>query len=139
MTGIQRLDSNEKYLNKFLSYKGKEISPSDVSRYRLMPPTQGKGKNKYPVEECKNFMKDIESAGFGSLSSDRRSVNFRKRQYSELGSVQQENLKRMNLSMELYDSFLMESDDSIESAHSRVLLSTPDSEDSQELQGSQSP
>ena len=39
-TGSQKLDENPQYLNKFLSFKAKEITASDVSKYRLMPSIQ---------------------------------------------------------------------------------------------------
>ena len=130
-TGIQRLDSNSKYLNKFLSFHEREVTLSHVSRFRLMPPsTSTSSKNKYPVEECRSFMRDVEAAGFGNIINTRRSLTFRKRRYCELGIEQQETLKRMNLSSEQYDSFLDHSAE--ESSNSEnVFLSTPESQDSQ--------
>lgn len=43
---------------------------SDVSKYRLMPPSQTTKKNKYPVESCRSFMREVSNAGFGELVND---------------------------------------------------------------------
>lgn len=109
-TGSPMLDSNPRYLNKFLSHNGRDIAASDVSKYRLMPPTQTPNRNKYPVEACREFMRDVSSAGFGSILNDtganKRSVVFRKRSWNEMEVEQQSTLKKININSELYDSFL---------------------------------
>ena len=38
-TGRDILDSNPRYLSKFLTFKSPDIQPSDVSQFLLMPPT----------------------------------------------------------------------------------------------------
>lgn len=45
-TGVETLDNNPNYLNKLLSFKGKDIMASDISKYGLMPLSQTQ--NKYP-------------------------------------------------------------------------------------------
>jgi hypothetical protein len=127
-TGSQKLDENPQYLSKFLSFKGREIMASDVSKYRLMPAIQSDKKNKYPVEVCKDFMKEVSTAGYGSIieSGNRRSITFRKRHSSDMGGEQVENLKRMNFDIEAYDSFLEQTDTSCSSGDEQhILLSTP--------------
>jgi hypothetical protein len=114
-TGRDILDSNPKYLSKFLTFKSVDIQPSDVSQFRLMPPTPSsstgvKQKNKYPVEQCKHFMKEVSEAGFGTLQeiqrggSLRKGVAFRKRLYNELGDDQIETLKKLKIDEELYNN-----------------------------------
>ena len=135
-TGSQLLDDNPKYLSKFLSFKAKEIAASDVSKYRLMPPVATANKNKYPVDACRTYMREVARAGYGNLINDevgsRRSMIFCKRQYSEIGDEQQETIKRMNISVESYDSFLLHST-STSSSDGELLLHSPEcSCDSQE-------
>lgn len=114
-TGREILDNNPKYLSKFLTFKSVDIQPSDVSQFRLMPPkpsssTGVKQKNKYPVEQCKHFMKEVSEAGFGTLQeiqrggSLRKGVAFRKRLYNELGDDQIETLKKLKINEELYNN-----------------------------------
>lgn len=62
-TGRDILDSNPRYLSKFLTFKSADIQPSDVTQFRSMPPiptssgsTGVKVKNKYPAEQCMNYM-----------------------------------------------------------------------------------
>lgn len=111
-TGSSVLDENYKYLSKFLSYRGTDIMASDVSKFRLMPPSKKSKKNKYPVDECREFMREVSKAGFGELHNDRgtqRSLTFRKRAFRDLQPKEQETLKKLNLSESLYNSFLHES------------------------------
>lgn len=114
-SGSEILDESPKHLSKFLCFNGNEIMASDVSKYRLMPPIETTKKNKYPVEKCREYMRRVSDAGFGTLINDSgsfRSLTFRKRPYSELGSQQQEAIKKMNISEELYhNSFLEHSAD----------------------------
>ena len=58
-TGSDVLDHNPKYLHKFLSFKGNSVLASDVSQFRLMPPSQTTKKNKYPVENCRGYMREF--------------------------------------------------------------------------------
>lgn len=81
-SGTPILDNNPKYLSKFLSYKSTEVAPSDVSRFRLMPPTPTQSKNKYPVEECRSFMWSISQAGFGSIDESRKDRSSKKPSFS---------------------------------------------------------
>ena len=48
----------DNYFVKFLSFKSSQILASDVSQFRLMPPTPltPEAKNKYPVENVKEYM-----------------------------------------------------------------------------------
>ena len=111
-TGRAVLDENPKYLSKFLTFKNANVQASDVSQFRLMPPTpkQSQSKNKYPVEQCKTFMKEVSQAGFGSVEevqksgSGRKALTFRKRPYSELGNAQLETLKRFQVNEDLYSA-----------------------------------
>ena len=138
------LDSNPKYLSKFLSYKEPDVCASDVSRFRLIPPTPTNAKNKYPVELCKSYMRSVSEAGFGTIDESRREGNsrksftFHKKPFSELGDKQHETLKRLRLTPLEYDSsqqsnesridsFLCQTDSDISSDYERDLLSTPDS------------
>ena len=68
------------YLSKFLSFNKSVISASDVSQYRLMPPSPltPQSKNKYPVENVRKFMSSISSAGFGQVLEELRSGSKRK-------------------------------------------------------------
>ena len=61
---------SDNYLAKFLSFKNRIIQASDVSQFRLMPPTPliPGSKNKYPVENVKQFMGTIANAGFGLIT-----------------------------------------------------------------------
>ena len=110
-TGRAILDSNPKYLSKFLSFKNTNVQASDVSQFRLMPPTpnRSQSKNKYPVEQCKSFMKEVSEAVFGSVDevkkngSVRKSFTFKKRLFNELGSVQQDTLKKLKISEDVYN------------------------------------
>ena len=59
----------DNYLANFLGYRGSQIQASDVSQFRLMPPsplTPG-AKNKYPVEKVREFMGTVANAGFGTI------------------------------------------------------------------------
>ena len=113
-TGRNILDSNPRYLSKFLTFKNPDIKPSDVSQFRLMPPTPTnsvstgvKVKNKYPVEQCRHFMKEVSEAGFGTFTeilrglSLRNELTFCKRQYSKLGDCQIETLEKLKIDEEL--------------------------------------
>ena len=100
-----------KYLSKFLTFKNANIQVIDVSQFRLMPPTpkQSQSKNKYPVEQCKTFMKEASQAGFGSVEEidkggGRKALTFRKCPYSELGNAQQETLKWLRINEDLYSA-----------------------------------
>ena len=113
-TGIEIIDDNPKYLNKFLSFKGTDIIPSDVNKYRLMPASQVGKKNKYPVEQCRYYMKEVSNAGFGEIINDtgnKRSLIFRKRSYDDMGEKQQDILKKININD--YDSFMNTTDSSL--------------------------
>ena len=116
-TGRNILHSNPRYLSKFLTFKNPDIKPSDVSQFRLMPPTPTnsvstgvKVKNKYPVEQCRHFMKEVSEAGFGTFTQIQRGVSLRKgltfckRPYSELGDCQIETLEKLKINEELYSS-----------------------------------
>lgn len=151
-TGRAVLDENPKYLSKFLTFKNATIQASDVSQFRLMPPTpkQSQSKNKYPVEQCKTFMKEVSQAGFGSIEevqkvtgSGRKVLTFRKRPYDELGNDQLETLKRLRINEDLYSasqtsntsrsttsddsSFLSQASDSDDNVPP-ITLCTPDSQ-----------
>ena len=114
-TGSIVLDQNPHYLRKFLSFKGRDIIASDISKYRLMPPAKTDKKNKYPVD-CRNYMREISSAGFGNIINDtpttRRSLIFRKRSFEDLEPDQQDTLKKKKILDTSYDSFLYSSDSS---------------------------
>lgn len=114
-SGSEMLDENPKHLSKFLCYKGTEIMAIDVSKYRLMPPAKTTKKNKYPVQQCREYMRRVSVAGFGTLTNDSgssRSLTFHKRPYSEMGTQQQEAMKKMNISANVYhESFLDQSAD----------------------------
>ena len=74
-----------------------------------MPPTskQLQSKNKYPVEQCKSFMKEVSQAGFGSVEKFQKSgsaLTFQKRPYGELGNDQLETLKRLRINEDLYSA-----------------------------------
>lgn len=75
-------------------------------------------------------MNDISNARFGEIINERRSYIFRKRPFKELDTQQQDTLKKINISTDMYDSFLNSSDSSIEntSSHDLPLLSTPSSQ-----------
>ena len=57
LTDSTVLDENPKYLNKFLTFKNVTIQASDVSQFRLMPPTPttSQTKNRYLAERCKKY------------------------------------------------------------------------------------
>ena len=101
-----------------------------------MPPSQTPKKYKYPVQACRDFMRNVSNAGFGTLVNDgatsQRSLAFRKRSFESMGAKQQDAMKIMKINTELYDSFLMESDDSLQDDSQRLLLSTPSDEESQD-------
>ena len=91
-----------------------DIKPNDVSQFRLMrttPSNSGstgvKVKNKYPVEQCMHFMKEVSEAGFGTFTQIQRRVTLRKGltfckiPYSELGDCQIETLERLKINEEL--------------------------------------
>ena len=112
LTGHAVLDENPKYLNKFLTFKNATIQASDVSQFRLMPPTPttSQTKNRYPVERCKKIMKEVAAAGFGTVKevqksgSQRKALMFRKRPYGELEHGPLETLKRLQINEELYSA-----------------------------------
>ena len=107
-TGSTILDNHSRYLSKFLTFRDTSVIASDVSKYRLMPPKDTQDKNKYPAKECREFMKEISTAGFGTVDeiskegSYRKTFTFRKRPYEELGESQHETLKRLHLHEENY-------------------------------------
>lgn len=110
-SGIPTLDNNPTYLQKFLTYKDNDIIASDVSRFRLIPPsTTTNGKNKYPVDQCKSFMRSVSEAGYGSIEetsragTTKKSLTFRKRPFSELGLSQQEGLKTLRITESDYNA-----------------------------------
>ena len=76
LTGSAVLDDHPKYLSKFLTFKNTTIQASDVSQFRLMTPTptSSQTKNKYPVEQCKKFMKEVSDAGFGTVKGSAKKV-----------------------------------------------------------------
>ena len=45
-TGRPVLDKNPKYLSKFLTFKNATVQASDVSQFRLMPPTPKQSQSK---------------------------------------------------------------------------------------------
>ena len=116
------INNHPRYLSKFLTFKNSDIQASDVSQFRLMPPTPKtptdpgtKPRNKYPVEQCKNYMQEVSKAGFGTLHEVqrgglRKALVFRKRRYNELGSDQIELLKRLKVNEESYSASQMSSD-----------------------------
>ena len=147
LTGSAILDENPKYLSKFLTFKNATIQASDVSQFRLMPPTpnSSQSKNKYPVEQCKKFMKEVSAAGFGAVKevqksgSLRKALTFRKRPYSELEYAQLETQKKLRINEESYSasqtstsaasddsSFFSVASDS-DDAVPPITLNTPDS------------
>lgn len=73
----------------------------------LMPPNHSQDKNKYPAKECREFMKEISNAGFGTVEelnkegSYRKTYTFRKRPYEALGDSQHETLKKLHLNYEI--------------------------------------
>ncbi len=140
-TGSPIIDGNTKYLSKFLSFNEDEILASGVSKYRLVPPSKSQKNNKYPVEECRLFMREVSTASIeerGRDGTSRKTVLFKKRPYTELGDTQHNILKKLHLNEEMYnssanssgsvDSFMLETDDSgtDETIH---VLSTPDSQE----------
>ena len=72
-------------------------------------------------------MKEVSKAGYGSIveSASKRSLTFRKRRISDMNGEQVENLKRINLDIEHYDSFLDQTDTSYSSGDEQHILSTP--------------
>ena len=131
-TGLDVLDKNPRYLGKFLTFKNNEIQASDVSQFRLMPPTpksatDPNNKNKYPVERCKKFMKEVAEAGFGTIHEIqrgglRKALTFRKRSYDELGNEQVETLKRLKINEECYSASQTPSDSSSTSSRDSSFL-----------------
>lgn len=110
-----------------------------MSKFRLMPPSQTTKKNKYPVESCRNYMREISNAGFGELENDsettKRSLIFRKRSFIKLGDSQQQTMKKINLDANLYDSFFYNTNSSSSNDSLPIVLSSPtpgSSDDSQE-------
>lgn len=113
-----------KYLDKFLRFKPEGsiyIQASDVSQYRLMPATSANGsRNRYPVDQAKQFMLKISEAGFGNCEevtktgSKRKTLIFRKRSFSELGEPPQELLKRIHLDQNTYDTAMETNDPDIQ-------------------------
>ena len=67
-------------------------------------------KNKYPVEQCKQFMKEVSEAGFGTLQQIQtggslwKGLTFCKSVYSELDDNQIETMKKLKINEELYNS-----------------------------------
>ena len=100
--------------NRPLLYQNPDIKPSDVSQFRLMPPTSSnsgvKVKNRYTVDQCRHSMKEVSEAGFGTFTQIQRGVSLRqgltfcKRPYSELGDCQIETLEKLKINEELYSS-----------------------------------
>ena len=140
-TSGEEFDSRAKYTSKFLSFNKPVITASDVSQFRLMPPSQTSSKNKYPVRECKSFMREISDAGFGSLEEvqkegcSRSLLTFRKRRYSDLNSSQQD--KKLRLTEEEYslsfpstsssdDSFMLQSAEISTDDETQAILTTPE-------------
>ena len=113
-SGIPIIDNNSKYFQKFMMYQGKDIVASDVSRFRLMPPTPTEGRNKYPVDQCRSFMRSISDAGFGNIDetpnkgagSSKKKFTFRKKPFCELGSSQRDTLKRLCIREDDYSAVL---------------------------------
>lgn len=151
VTGSAVLDENPKHLSKFLTFKNATIQASNVSQFRLMPPTPNgsQSKNKYPIELCKKFMKEVSAAGFGTVKevqksgSLRKALTFRKRPFGELENAQLETLKRLRIDEESYSasqtsssstsddlSFFSTASDSDDTVPPNT-LSTPDSQRSQ--------
>ena len=97
-----------------------------------MPPQKTTQKNKYPVDACKVYMRDLSNAGFGTIISNddrRKSITFRKRPLQDMNEEQKENLKRINLDMSIYnDSFMEASDTSLESSSSPLQVDLDDSQ-----------
>ena len=67
-------------------------------------------KTKYPVEQCKHFMKKVSEAEFGTLARIQRGVSlskgltFRKRPYNRLGYSQIGTLKKLKINEKLHDN-----------------------------------
>ena len=135
----------DNYLSKFLTFKGDQVQASDVSQYRLMPPTplNPTSKNKYPVENVKAYMGKVADAGFGRVvesvkkGSKRKSTTFYKYTYDELEDEQTNTLKKLKIDRSTYeDSFLDLSSSSLSSSTSYVhaqpliTLTTPTSGES---------
>ena len=127
----------DNYLAKFLGFKSKQIQASDVSQFRLMPPsplTPG-DKNKYPVEKVKQYMGNIATAGFGTIieesksGSKRKSTVFKKHSFDALRESQKQTVKKLKLD----ESFASSSSLSNASTYTPLLqitLNTPSTSDS---------
>ena len=102
---------SDNYLAKFLSFKNRIIQASDVSQFRLMPltPLIPGSKNKYPVENVKQFMGTIANAGFGLITehtkpgSKRKCTVFEKNNFECLGDNQLQVLKKLRIDKYAYD------------------------------------
>ena len=125
------------YLSKFLSFNKSVISASDVSQYRLMPPSPltPQSKNKYPVENVRKFMSSISSAGFGQVleelrsGSKRKATIFRKHSLQDMATEQQSILKKLKVAETSFDS----STSSNTSFETSIYLTTPTSSDDEKL------
>lgn len=127
----------DNYLAKFLGFKSKQIQASDVSQFRLMPPsplTPG-DKNKYPVEKVKQYMGDVAAAGFGTIveeskgGSKRKSTVFKKHSFDDLGESQKQTLQKLKLD-ESFASSSPLSDASTYTPLQQITLNTPNTSDS---------
>ena len=70
------LQNHPRVLKRFLLDKSETLTPSDISRRRLLPPkpltpASPNRMSKYPVEKAKDFMKAVAEAGFGTLATVR--------------------------------------------------------------------
>ena len=96
---------SDSYLTKFLSFDKKNISASDVSQYRLMPPTPltPASKNKYPVEKVREYLQNVSTAGFGTVTeevrtgSKRKTTMFTKHALDDMTSKQHDILKKLKV------------------------------------------
>ncbi len=95
----------DRYMTKFLSFNKQKITASDVSQYRLMPPSPSTqlSKNKYPVDKVREFMQNVSEAGFGTVceevraGSKRKCTTFNKHVLEDLTNTQQEALKKLRV------------------------------------------
>ena len=127
----------DNYLAKFLGFRCGQIQASDVSQFRLMPPsplTPG-AKNKYLVEKVREFMGTVANAGFGTIvegsknGSKHKSTVFRKHSFDSLGESQKQTLKKLKLD-ESYSSSSSLSDGSTCTPQPLISLNTPSTSDS---------
>lgn len=60
------------YLTKFLNFNKDTITASDVSQWRLMPPSPitPTDRNKYPAKKARLYMERIADAGFGTMATE---------------------------------------------------------------------